>query len=240
MSFWVFLFGLIGARLFYCAEYWGEDIKTLWDVVQYWKGGIVYYGGSSAEWPLFSSLWRLRPFPMRPYMDVIAPSIAVGTLFGRVGCFMNGCCYGDLCRLPWGVSFPANSPPWAQQYHLGLIPPDARYSLPVHPTQIYSAIDAFVLLLLLTAYYPLRRRDGEVLGLLMLTYPISRFLIEYLRNDESAMFAGMTISQAISVVLFVGACLYWAWLSTFPQELYYDHVPAVEPSDAVPVAASRP
>ena len=45
MSFWVFLFGLIGARLFYCVEYWGDEIKSLWDVAQYWKGGVVYYGG---------------------------------------------------------------------------------------------------------------------------------------------------------------------------------------------------
>ena len=45
MAFWVFLFGLIGARLFYCIEYWGRDIQSLWEALQYWKGGIVYYGG---------------------------------------------------------------------------------------------------------------------------------------------------------------------------------------------------
>ena len=79
-----------------------------------------------------------------------------------------------------------------------------------------------MLFLVLTAYYPLRRRDGEVLGLLMLTYPISRFVIEYLRNDEGVFFAGMTISQTISVALFLGGCVYWAWLSTLPKELYRD------------------
>ena len=45
MAFWVFLSGLVGARAFYCFEYWGTDIHSLWDVFQYWKGGIVYYGG---------------------------------------------------------------------------------------------------------------------------------------------------------------------------------------------------
>ena len=89
MSFWVFLFGLIGARLFYCIEFWGEDIKTLWDVVQYWKGGVVYYGGIVGGVAAFFFYWRLRPFPMRPYMDALAPSIAVGTLFGRLGCFLE-------------------------------------------------------------------------------------------------------------------------------------------------------
>jgi phosphatidylglycerol:prolipoprotein diacylglycerol transferase len=226
MSFWVFLFGLIGARLFYCVEYWGEEIKTLWDVIQYWKGGVVYYGGIVGGVAAFFFYWKLRPFPVRAYMDVVAPSIAVGTLFGRLGCFLNGCCFGDLCRLPWGVAFPVNSPPWLQHRHLGLIGSNALYSLPVHPTQVYSAIDAFVILLLLTAYYPLRRRDGEVIGVLMLAYPVSRFLIEYLRNDESAVYAGMTISQTISVVLLVGTGLYWAWLSTLPKDRYSDHVPA--------------
>ena len=127
-----------------------------------------------------------------------------------------------------------NSPSWAQHYSLGLIPPDAPYSLPVHPTQIYSSIDAFVLFLLLTAYYPLRRRDGEVLGLLMLTYPISRFVIEYLRNDEGVFFAGMTISQTISVALFLGGCVYWAWLSTLAQTALSRPAPASESGEAMP------
>ena len=113
MSFWIFLFGLIGARLFYCIEYWGKDIKSLWDVLQYWKGGIVYYGGILGGVAAFFVYRHFRPFPFRPYMDVLAPSIAVGTLFGRLGCFLNGCCYGDLCQLPWAVSFPMPSPPWA-------------------------------------------------------------------------------------------------------------------------------
>jgi phosphatidylglycerol:prolipoprotein diacylglycerol transferase len=239
MSFWVFLFGLIGARLFYCFEYWGEDIKTLWDVAQYWKGGVVYYGGIVGGVAAFFFYWKLRPFPVRPYMDVLAPSIAVGTLFGRLGCFLNGCCYGDLCRLPWGVSFPVNSPPWLQQVHLGLIGQGELHSLPVHPTQIYSSIDAFVIFILLTAYFPLRRRDGEVLGVLMLAYPLSRFVIEYLRNDEGVFYAGMTISQTISVVLLLATGLYWAWLSTRPRERYRDHVAASERSESLAVAAAR-
>jgi phosphatidylglycerol:prolipoprotein diacylglycerol transferase len=238
MSFWIFLFGLIGARLFYCFEYWGEDIKSLWDVAQYWKGGVVYYGGIVGGVAAFFFYWKIRPFPLRPYMDVLAPSIAVGTLFGRLGCFLNGCCFGDLCRLPWGVAFPLNSPPWLQHRHLGLIGPDALSSLPVHPTQLYSSLDAFVLFVLLTAFYPLRRRDGEVIGVLMLTYPFSRFVIEYLRNDEAVFYAGMTISQTISVALFVGACLYWAWLSTLPKERFRDHAETPVQAEALPVGAA--
>ena len=79
-----------------------------------------------------------------------------------------------------------------------------------------------MILLLLWAFFPLRRRDGEVLGLLMVTYPVTRFLIEYLRNDEGVFFAGLTISQNISVVLFLGGLAYWYWLSRFPRTRLVD------------------
>ncbi len=222
MAFWVFLMGLVGARLFYCIQYWGHGIDSLLDVVQYWKGGIVYYGGVLGGVLAFFLYRWFRPFPLRPVMDVIAPSIAVGTLFGRLGCFLNGCCFGDRCDLPWAVSFPAPSPPWEFQVKQQLVAANSLHSLPLHPTQLYSAIDAFVLLLLLLAYYPLRRRDGEVLGVLMLAYPFTRFLIEYLRNDEGVFFAGLTISQNISVGLFLGGVAYWFWLSRQPLGRYAD------------------
>jgi phosphatidylglycerol---prolipoprotein diacylglyceryl transferase len=233
MTFWIFLSGLVGARLFYCIEYWGKDINSLWDVLQYWKGGIVYYGGILGASAAFLVYRHFRRFPFRPFLDVLAPSIAIGTLFGRLGCFLNGCCYGDLCQLPWAVSFPKPSPPWYHHHVLGMIPLNATQSLPIHPTQLYSALDGLVLLLLLSAYFPLRRRDGEVMGLLMVAYPITRFLIEYLRNDEGAFFAGLTISQNISVVLLLGGLLYWVWLSWLPMKLYRDyHAPIAPRSDA--------
>jgi phosphatidylglycerol:prolipoprotein diacylglycerol transferase len=237
MAFWVCLAGMIGARLFYCYEYWGQEINSLWDVVQYWKGGIVFYGGIVGGTIAFFSYRRLRPFPLRPYMDVIAPALAVGTMFGRIGCFLNGCCYGDTCHLPWAVTFPVLSPPWSHQRAMGMIAPDALRSLPIHPTQIYASIDGLVLLVLLSAYFPLRRRDGEVIALLMVAYPVTRFLIEFLRNDEGAFFAGLTISQNISVVLFLSGLAFWAWLCRQPAELYRDAHASTSAQQAVLAAA---
>ena len=239
MAFWVVFSGMVGARLFYCYEYWGQEIKSVWDILQYWKGGIVFYGGIVGGSIAFLVYRKYRPFPLRPYMDVMAPSIAIGIFFGRIGCFLNGCCYGDACQLPWAVSFPKNSPPWQHHEFLQLIPRDALWSLPVHPTQIYAAIDGLVLLLLLSAYYPLRRRDGEVMGLLMITYPVTRFLVEFLRNDEGAFFAGMTISQNISVALFAAALCYWTWLFRQPKGLYRDQQPAEVPHRPM-LAMARP
>ena len=138
-----------------------------------------------------------------------------------------------VCELPWAVSFPKPSPPWLHHHELRMIPQGAVESLPIHPTQIYSAIDGLVLLLLLSAYFPLRRRDGEVFGLLMVTYPITRFLIEFLRNDEGAFFAGLTISQNISVALFLSGLAFWAWLSRQPAGLHRDQAVGNEPRQAI-------
>ena len=90
------------------------------EAFQYWKGGIVYYGGIVGGAIGFFAYRWFYPFPIRPYLDAIAPSIALGTFFGRLGCFLNGCCYGDQCRLPWAVSFPAESPAWWHQVKAGL------------------------------------------------------------------------------------------------------------------------
>jgi phosphatidylglycerol:prolipoprotein diacylglycerol transferase len=226
MAFWVFLGGLGGARLFYVIQYWGRGITSFLEIFQFWKGGIVFYGSIIGGAVAFFVYHRLRPFPLRPFLDVMAPSIAVGILFGRLGCFLNGCCFGDTCNLPWAVAFPKASPPWDMHHYLKLIPPDALWSLRVHPTQLYASLDGLILLILLSAYYPLRRRDGEVMGLLMFTYPVTRVLIEYLRNDEGVFFAGLTISQNISLALLLGGVLYWAWLSRFPRKV-------VRPNDFV-------
>ena len=231
LALWVFLGGILGARLFYVWEYWGTQIRTFWEIFEIWKGGIVLYGSIFGGTLAFFLYRLLRPFPLRPMLDVVAPALALGIAIGRLGCFLNGCCWGDTCTLPWAVTFPHHSPPWNAELERGLIAPDAPHSLPLHPTQLYSTVDGLILFTLLNAYYPLRRRDGEVMGLMMLCYPITRFLVEHLRNDEGVFYAGMTVSQAISVGIFAAGLAYWAWLATLPRGRYAD---AAEP--AVPAA----
>lgn len=236
LAFWVFLGGLAGARIFWVIEYWGVRVHSLLDVFKIWEGGIVLYGSIMGGTAAFFLYWWLRPFPLRPMLDAMAPALALGIAIGRIGCLMNGCCYGDRCDLPWGVRFPgpyvgvpgnanlevSGSPPWALQVHLGVISRNAAYSLPVHPTQIYSTIDGLILVGLMLAYFPIRKRDGEIMALLMVTYPVTRILIEWLRNDEVAMFAGLTVSQLISVGLLVAGIVFWIWLARQPAVRHAD------------------
>ena len=219
MSFWVFLFGLIGARLFYCIEYWGDEIKSLWDVVQYWKGGIVYYGGIVGGVAAFFVYRRLRPFPLRPYMDVLAPSIAIGTLFGRLGCFLNGCCFGDICQLPWAVSFPAIRLPGSSIVQLGLIRAECAHtrcrSTPPSSTRRSTRLVLFLLLDGVFSAPPARRRGHRALDA-----DLSDLAV---RDRVSAERRGCVLRRHDDLAdhqrgaLFLGGCAYWAWLSTLPQ-----------------------
>lgn len=222
MAFVVIFCGLVGARAFYVVEVWGKpEMRTLLDALAIWKGGIVFYGsilGGGIGFLLYRSL---RDLPVLPTLDVVAPSLALGIAFGRIGCFFNGCCYGDRCSLPWAVRFPQKSAPWWGHVDQGWIAKTAPHSLAIHPTQIYSAIDGFLLVILLSAFYPLRKRDGEVMALMMIAYPISRFLIERLRDDDGVFFLGMTVSQAISLAILACGLGLAAWLRSRPAGALY-------------------
>ena len=146
--------------------------------------------------------WFRRPFPFWRMTDVAAPAVAIGIAIGRIGCFLNGCCYGAVCALPWAVRFPAGSHAWARQVDAGLISPWRSTSLPVHPTQLYASLAGFVVARLAAGVFPSpSRAAGEVMAVLMIVYPLTRWPLEALRGDEPAIFAGMTLSQNISVAL---------------------------------------
>ena len=133
MAFWIFFIGLVGCAPVLLHPVLGQGHRQPARRRPVLEGGIVYYGGILGGVLAFFVYRHLRPFPLRPYLDVMAPPIMVGTLFGRLGCFLNGCCYGDVCSLPWAVSFPKPSPPWDRQFMLGLIPPDGHPFAPPPP-----------------------------------------------------------------------------------------------------------
>jgi phosphatidylglycerol:prolipoprotein diacylglycerol transferase len=116
-------------------------------------------------------------------------------------------------RVSSGSDAPSQTVGWT-------LPAELPRSIPIHPTQIYSAIDGFLLLFVLLAYEPFQRRSGELLALLLTLHPISRFLLEVIRIDEASMFGtGLSISQLISIVALAGAIVLWAYiLRQSPQQ----------------------
>jgi phosphatidylglycerol---prolipoprotein diacylglyceryl transferase len=227
LAAWLFLGGVIGARALFVIQY-PETIHSPVDFIRSWEGGNVFYGCIMGG--LVGSLiyWSRRPFPFWPMADAVAPALAVGITLGRIGCFLNGCCYGSTCDVPWAVRFPRRAHAWLAQIEQGVLPPIADFSLPVHPTQLYAAFAGAMILAILSAYYPRRRHDGEVMALLMILYPITRWPMESLRGDEAAIFGGMTLSQNISVGLLLLGLAFWVRLVRRPARRHADHVDTSE------------
>ena len=227
----VFLAGIVGARIFFVIEYheqfFSPDknlIQSLLAIINIPAGGLVVFGAlptaSLAAW-LFS---RRRNISITQLADCIAPGLLIGLSLGRLGCFLNGCCYGGPCELPWAIQFPAGSPPWFDQVSRGLIPApgidgSTVPTLPIHPTQLYAALDAAILSMLAITFTPFARRNGEVFALVITLHPISRILLEEIRIDEPpALGTPLSISQLMSVAILICAVVFWWWLSTQPQQ----------------------
>jgi phosphatidylglycerol---prolipoprotein diacylglyceryl transferase len=227
----VFLWGIVGARLFYVIEYhreffgggrsWLESLAAVLNVA---AGGLVVFGALPTA---ALAAWRFatrRGLSLPRLADCIAPGLLLGLAIGRIGCFLNGCCYGGPCDLPWAVRFPPDSPPWLDQAARNLLPAmpadgGRPWSLPVHPAQLYAAVDALILAVLacLATGTPLGRRDGQVFALVLTLHPISRLLLEAIRIDEPpALGTPLSISQLVSLALLGLAAALWWWTSRQP------------------------
>jgi len=228
VAIWIFVAGLLGGRLFYVLQYretMFAGVRSLagllQKVVSLPEGGLVLYGGllfAPLGYWLFCRRRGLAPLPLA---DLLMPSVFIGLMFGRLGCLMHGCCYGDFCELPWAIEFPRESAPYLTQVYRGYLPDDmsAPHSLPLHPTQAYDALNALAIALLCWLVYPRRRRDGEITAMAALIYPINRIAIEFLRWDEAGQFGTrFTISQWVSAGLIVAATLVLVWLSRRPPK----------------------
>lgn len=224
-AMWIFISGILGARAFYVIQYWDRFFVPGANVTQVVRalvnlpdGGLVLYGGVISAGFGYYLFCRRRQIEPRALADIVITSVFIGLLFGRLGCLMHGCCYGDVCSLPWAVTFPQGSVPFESLVSRGYLSPAEGRSLPLHPTQIYDSINALTLALLTWGCYPFRRRDGEIVAMGWIIYPVNRFLIEFLRSDEPGRFGtSLTISQWVSIFLFVSGASFYLWVRSRPS-----------------------
>ncbi|HEY7310415.1 MAG TPA: prolipoprotein diacylglyceryl transferase family protein [Gemmataceae bacterium] len=319
LTIWLFIGGLIGARLTYLKFEKNMSFSEMFqEFYRIWDGGIVLYGsvigGLIGYLIAYVLIFRKYNLSTLKLADIVAPSIAVGLCLGRFGCFLNGCCYGQVacptCAV-YPVHFPLSAPareglveqgfqtpagftlapereqprdygvrvdkvdPGSVAYGVGLRDGDlitkvndcviedkeitesgktmqqspvevlrncfvylwprgetrlrltVRHAketqetdldtieprtLGLHPTQLYEVVSMFLMFLVLMAYYPLRRHDGQVIAVLMVGYGIHRYLNELLRDDPRPK----GFESYTSVFLVVAGIALWVYLQTRP------------------------
>jgi phosphatidylglycerol---prolipoprotein diacylglyceryl transferase len=315
VAIWLFIGGLIGARItFLMVEQHLPLAQVISEFYKIWDGGIVLYGsvigGLIGYAFAYVFIFRKYGLSTRKLADILAPSIAVGLCLGRFGCFLNGCCYGQVacptCPV-FAVDFPLSAParegmvkqgyqtyagftlarqqprdvgarvdkvvPRSAAQEAGMrdgdlilqvstplktcviketeegdkiITPEGMLTrclvyewprgekvlslkvehsdgkeedltfeprtLGLHPTQLYEVVSMALLFLVLTAYYPLRRRQGQVMAVLMVGYGIHRYLNELLRDDPRPQ----GFESYTSVILVVAGIALWMYLQTRP------------------------
>ncbi|MFH1854124.1 MAG: prolipoprotein diacylglyceryl transferase [Candidatus Omnitrophota bacterium] len=198
LVFFLAIGSLIGARLYYLAFFNPASfIKDPISVLKIWEGGLAIHGailGGILSGILFS---RLRKMSFWKIADITAPSLILGQAVGRIGCFLNGCCFGTPTQSIFGIRFPGGSLP------------DIAYSgLPVHPTQLYEfALDLAGFFML----WSIRRRlkfDGGLFLLYLVIYSAIRIIVSGLRGDSLYIWGStIKIAQAVSAVIFIIAAL---------------------------------
>ncbi len=218
-GFWLLVSAVAGGRFEYLRQYSNEvfpEGQKLGDalirVINLREGGLVLVGalvGGTIGVIVFARIRKLNPWLL---LDIVMPSAFLAIGFGRLGCLLNGCCFGDPCTLPWGISFAADTVPFKEIVERGFLSENAPWTMPLHPTQIYMAIDGFIMAGVTSLYFPLRRWNGELLAISAMCYSLSRFLIEFLRWDEMGQIAtALTISQIYSVAIFTFALAAWLY-----------------------------
>jgi phosphatidylglycerol:prolipoprotein diacylglycerol transferase len=159
--------------------------------VKVWRGGLTYYGGFI--FAVVFAWYYVKKYKLGWWRtaDLAAPGIMLGLVCGRLGCFLNGCCYGKPTTSFVGVVFPQ------------------RPGVAVHPTQLYESAGCFIVFLIL--YYivrPKRRAFGDVFAAMLILYGIVRSICEIWRDDDRGVYLGfISTSQIISIPLIVGGLL---------------------------------
>ena len=201
---WLLVGAIVGARTLYVTSYWREQFagKPILEIFMVHHGGLVYYGGLIGASLAFLIFAWLKKLPVWKTADVLAPSIALGYVFGRIGCLMNGCCYGRACDLPWAIRFPEG-----HETH-----PSGLPATPVHPTQVYESLLNLGLYALLVWVYRRKKFNGQVFSLYLICYALLRSLVEAFRGDYPQYYFGgwITPAQIVSVlILATGLALLW-------------------------------
>jgi phosphatidylglycerol---prolipoprotein diacylglyceryl transferase len=233
--------GVVGARLSHVIEnihQYTDPRRSVWanlfDAINIRTGGLTYYGGFLLAFASLTFYAIRKKLPLRLAMDIVAPCLMIGLGFGRIGCLLNGCCYGAECDVPWAITFPYDSIAYRDEVDRGEIkPPEqlineetgrpinkrdvaaspskselaaSEHSLRLHPAQLYSAFTAFLIAALSLAFFTIPHAPGRGFALMLIAEGTTRFLLELLRVEPPVVhIAGY--GWSLSMVLGAGMTL---------------------------------
>lgn len=182
----VLITGFLSARLFYVAQFWPVYVSAPLNILKIWEGGLVVYGGLIGGLIGFATYVKLKKFSFLVMLDLFTPATALAQGFGRIGCFLNGCCFGTPSHMPWAVKFPF-------------------LNTHVHPTQLYESLFCFVLAGFLVWIWKKRLQAGIVSALYFMLYAAGRFVLEFFRGDNPKVLYGLTGYQYVSLFVILSA-----------------------------------
>ncbi|CCW35550.1 Prolipoprotein diacylglyceryl transferase [Chthonomonas calidirosea] len=175
VAFFGVIFSIIGARLVFVLLDWGDYAAHPLDIFRIWMGGLSIHG--ALLFAIFTLLWicRSRKLSFYAVADIGATAWPLGYAIGRIGCLLNGCCYGAPTSLPWGIRFP-------DEDHPGQLTP------PSHPIQLYATLINLGFFWWLTRWQKRSRRDGELFWAYIAMYGAYRFAVEFLRAGATSTY----------------------------------------------------
>jgi phosphatidylglycerol:prolipoprotein diacylglycerol transferase len=205
LGLWMLLGGLVGSKilLMFAEPEYAGNIRQLLSL-DFLRSGGVWYGGFLGGLAAGLFLIRRYKLPFWKTLDAFAPGVALGQAVGRQGCFAAGCCWGKPTSLPWGVEFTERG------HEITGVP----LGVHLHPTQLYESFAAFLIFLFLLWLHRRRRFSGQVIAAYAVLYGITRFLIEFVRDDPRGDIAGLTTlthlstSQLISLLVVIGGAVF--------------------------------
>ena len=192
LVFWVVLSGILGARIFYVILSWDSFASQPLEILMIYKGGLAWQGsfiGGLAGGLIFI---RRHGLPLWPLLDLVAPYIALGQSIGRIGCLLNGCCYGKPAA--WGLYFPV----WEER---------------LIPTQIFMSLGQLLIFGILRGLQGKPGANGRIFVAYLLLSSVERFGIEFLRADHD-LYWGLSIFQYVCLMIFMSALVLLARLSS--------------------------
>ena len=197
MGFIMILCGLIGSRVTYVLMNLSYYFRQPLDFFRIWEGGLVFSGGLITA--ALAMIWYARKNNLSYWRigDLWAPALAVGQALGRIGCFMAGCCYGRPTDLSCGIVFtdPKSLAP---------------LNIPLHPTQLYSALSGFLVFVVLLLIRKRKNFEGQVFLWFLVLHSTARIYIERFRGDLETIFPSseMTLTQLLALCVLIIAVVF--------------------------------